>query len=201
MRMISLIDYFSIVCADAEILALAIWYHDSIYDIGLPENMCEELSADYARHELTAAGVDAQVVSSVAQLILAPTPKRTPELTPLMEMFMDMDLEILAASEHVYEQYMLGIRMEYVKTPYDDYRKGRSDFLKQLLSRSRIYNRLRCEPIARRNIEKELVRLSSPVDIMPNVIGRKDFSLWSAQEAYTRLSKPASAPVVSGDAT
>ncbi len=78
--------------------------------------------------------------------------------------FLDADLAILGSSEEDYDKYAAKIRQEYAWVPDDQYRAGRKTVLTNFLSRPKIYFTERAgkdlEEQSRKNIERELVRLS-----------------------------------------
>ena len=56
-------------CRSPGAVALAVWFHDAVYDPRAGDN--EERSADLATRELTALGVDAATIEAVATLVRA----------------------------------------------------------------------------------------------------------------------------------
>lgn len=80
-------------------------------------------------------------------------------------LFLDLDLSILGAEAHVYEQYSHNIRREYNFYELQAYRIGRSKILSSFLERQRIYyssffHNL-FEVQARANLSHELAFLQS----------------------------------------
>lgn len=150
--------------ARPEIVELAIWFHDVIYDPHVHDN--ELRSATWARHALQAMRIDMDVIKGVEQCILA-TEKH--ELPPQhiadLPLFLDLDLAILGASDESYRRYSQVIRAEYDWIPEQAYRAGRAEILKRFIARPALYFTPeiaeRYEARARQNIEWELQELGA----------------------------------------
>ncbi|HEY0846331.1 MAG TPA: hypothetical protein VGE12_13265 [Noviherbaspirillum sp.] len=145
-----------------DVIELAIWFHDVIYDTHARDN--ELRSATWARHAMTAMGIEPEVIKGVEQCILA-TEKHelpSPHIADL-PLFLDLDLAILGASEESYRRYAQVIRAEYDWVPEQEYRSGRAAVLKRLIERPALYRTPemaeRYEARARRNIAWELQEL------------------------------------------
>jgi predicted metal-dependent HD superfamily phosphohydrolase len=83
--------------------------------------------------------------------------------TNLAEVFLDLDLSILGASEDDYDDYTKLIREEYSCYSAEEYRNGRIKVLKGFLNRERLYFtdyfHKKYEVRARENIEREIKSL------------------------------------------
>ncbi len=141
-------------------VALAIWFHDAIYDPRRTDN--EELSAAWARQALTAAGAAPEVVDRVGRLILATRHTVVPADQDA-RLLADIDLAILGATPERYAEYERQIRQEYAWMPEPAFRAGRSAVLRAFLARESIYCtphfRDRLEARARHNLLGSLARL------------------------------------------
>jgi predicted metal-dependent HD superfamily phosphohydrolase len=141
-------------------LALAICYHDVIYDTHASDN--ERRSADYARDVLKAAGANESDCAVIARLILATTHRNTPEAED-EKVLVDIDLAILGGPQTDYDHYVRAVRQEYAWVSDQDFRKGRSAFLRTMLARATVFStpRLgaRFEERARSNLRHELAGL------------------------------------------
>jgi predicted metal-dependent HD superfamily phosphohydrolase len=141
-------------------LALALWFHDAVYDPRRNDN--EERSAAWARRALTAAGAAPEVADRVSRLVLATTHTATPAEGDA-RLLADIDLAILGAPPERYAEYETQIRREYAWASEPAFRAGRSGFLRGLLSRESIYltshYRERLEARARENLRASLDRL------------------------------------------
>ena len=114
---------------------LAILFHDAIYDPLSQDN--EARSAALARDTISA--------SSRTQDLIRLTASHA-QLSPLSvegdedaARFLDCDLAILAATPDSFDAYDAGIAHEYCMVPADLFRQGRSNFLRGVLSRPRIF--------------------------------------------------------------
>ncbi len=147
-------------CADPAATALAAWFHDAVYDPTAGDN--EARSAELARTELTALGLEESRLERVAALILA-TDHRERPADPDRDVLLDADLAILGAGEARYRRYAEAIRREYAHVPDAAYRAGRAAVLERFLARSRLYRTdalfLEAEAAARGNLAAELADL------------------------------------------
>lgn len=147
-----------------EIVELAIWFHDVIYDPHAHDN--ELRSATWARHALQAMRIDMDVVKGVEQCILATERHELPaQHVADLPLFLDLDLAILASGEENYRRYSQVIRAEYSWVPEQAYRAARAEILKRFIARPVLYYTPemaeRYEARARKNIEWELQELGA----------------------------------------
>lgn len=142
-------------------LALAIWFHDAIYDTHATDN--EAVSARLAVEWLARLGVPAGDQRVVEELILA-TQHHTPH-SRLEKIIVDADLAILGSPPASYQRYASAIRAEYSWVVEEAYRHGRSAVLQRFLDRPVIYHLpyfgAAYEAAARRNLQTELTSLSA----------------------------------------
>lgn len=141
--------------ADDDVLVLAAWFHDAVYD-DAGDN--EERSARLAEAELTgAAGIDA---AEVARLVRLTTTHRPEPGDARGELLCDADLAILAAPPERYAAYVADVREEYAAVPDEAFRQGRLAILEQLAAKPTLFHtahaREHWEPAARRNLSAEI---------------------------------------------
>jgi predicted metal-dependent HD superfamily phosphohydrolase len=141
--------------------SLAAWYHDAVYDPRATTN--EEESAALAIDELRDLDVAPDLVAEVARLVrLTATHQVASDDDPGMVMI-DADLAILGARPARYDRYARDVRAEYAHVPDDAWRQGRADVLHRFLDLGSIYHCelmvVRCDPSARRNLQRELESL------------------------------------------
>jgi predicted metal-dependent HD superfamily phosphohydrolase len=117
-------------------VALALWFHDAIYDVHRHDN--EERSAELARVSLEAAGVDPAIGARVAALVLATRHSAEPS-GPDEQVLVDIDLAILGAEPGRFAEYDRQIREEYAFVPAELYRVKRREVLQSFLDRPRLY--------------------------------------------------------------
>ena len=142
---------------DAQAVALAVWFHDAVYDPQRSDNETE--SAREAEARLALLGVSAGRQERVCRMILA-TATHEAEGDPDTALLLDLDLSILGAAPAVYQAYARGIRREYAHVDDHAFRTGRLRVLERFLVRQTIYMTgalaERLEARARRNLEREI---------------------------------------------
>lgn len=144
-------------------IALALWYHDAVYDAQRNDN--EAQSAQLARAGLRTAGAGEAVIERVAGLIMA-TRHHVPERDPDRAVLIDIDLAILGAAPQRFAEYERQIRAEYAHVPDALYREKRREVLEGYLGRSRIFATQRFydayEEPARENLRASLRASAMP---------------------------------------
>jgi predicted metal-dependent HD superfamily phosphohydrolase len=153
--------------AEPHIIALALYYHDVIYDPTRSDN--ELKSAEYATDTLSPY-LSPEQYQQIHALIMMTANHQLDTLVDSdkyndVAYLSDMDLSILGAPWSVYEQYAKAIRQEYAHVADDSYRDGRTAVLQGLLTHPKLYltdhyyNQL--ETQARDNIKRELTLLAA----------------------------------------
>ena len=153
------VNEYAVLVHDREVVELAVWFHDAVYDYRSSEN--ETRSAELARQFLVHTTLSPERQARVAYLIEC-TAHHTASHAPApdLDFFLDADLQILGATEADYAEYARQIRQEYRLIPNLLYRRGRRKVLEQLLSTPQLYRtpgfRERLDAAARRNLRAEL---------------------------------------------
>lgn len=134
-------------------VALALWFHDAIYDATATSN--EQRSADWAVSALSVAGASQATRDYVRQLIM--TTRHDAEVSePDQQLLVDIDLAILGATPERFAEYNRQVRAEYNWVPGLLYSIKRKAVLKSFLARKYIYYtqhfRQRYEAQARSNL-------------------------------------------------
>jgi predicted metal-dependent HD superfamily phosphohydrolase len=146
---------------DREVLRLAIWWHDAVYDPRRSDD--EEQSAELARRELAKAGTADDVGQEVARLILLTKGHEVGVGDRLGALLVSIDLSILGADPKAYADYSAAVREEYEFVPEEAFRAGRAAILARFLQSRRIFPHEdfaeRLEAQARANLTKELSHL------------------------------------------
>lgn len=148
-----------------DVVALAVFYHDAVYDPRRSDN--EACSAARAYRELAQFGIPAAVGARVSFLIAMTRhgTAGTPHGDNDLDYFLDFDLSVLGATPPVYDAYAAAIRQEYAHVPEPDFRAGRARVLGTFLASERIYRvaqlKDRWEAPARANIARELAALTA----------------------------------------
>lgn len=149
---------------DPNSVALAILFHDAIYEAGRSDN--EARSADLADSTLTAHPLSAPYdAARVRELILLTARHGSIDadaLDPDTARFLDCDMAILGSDAERFERYEREIALEYSHLPKPLYEAGRRKFLQKVLETPRIYLsetfHQRLEQKARDNIATALKR-------------------------------------------
>ena len=154
---------------EPHIIALAIYYHDVIYEPTRSDN--ELKSAEYAVESLTGY-LNAEQCQHIYALIMMTASHQVDKWSDETNegekysdaaYLLDMDLSILGVSWSEYEHYAHAVRQEYAHVSDDDYRVGRMAVLKELLAHPTLYLTdyyyERLEKQARKNIEHEITLL------------------------------------------
>jgi predicted metal-dependent HD superfamily phosphohydrolase len=147
--------------ADADDLAVALWFHDAVYDWRSSTNEAD--SARLATRFLTTSGASARLVTVVNELIMAT--RHSTELAPsgLSAVISDIDLSILGRDAVDYDRYEAAIAQEYRWVPGPIYRQGRRKILQSFLDRPSIFRTQRFahayEAPARANLARAITAL------------------------------------------
>ncbi|MEJ2693349.1 MAG: N-methyl-D-aspartate receptor NMDAR2C subunit [Candidatus Thiodiazotropha sp.] len=161
----SCLESFDLIKGDLknpEIVELALWLHDVIYDP--KKNNNEEMSARFAKDLLNRVGSDSTNSYSTNELIKATKHPSTPTSHD-QKYIIDIDLSILGAAPEIYDKYSSQIRREYSHIPSFLYKKGRRKVLESFLSQNTIFHTEHFfstfENLARNNLEREIVGFKS----------------------------------------
>jgi predicted metal-dependent HD superfamily phosphohydrolase len=133
-------------CERAVEVALALWFHDAIYE---PAGADSELqSAAWAARALAKAGVSSEVAQRVYELVMA-TRHQAPVEGLDAQLLVDVDLAILGSPEVRFLAYDSDIRKEFARVAEARYRAGRRDVFSRFPSGSRRSSPSRCGPRTR----------------------------------------------------
>ncbi|MBO0348480.1 hypothetical protein J0895_05040 [Phormidium pseudopriestleyi FRX01] len=160
--MMEILDRMKPLAKDFPAIYLSTWFHDVIYDPTASDN--EEKSAEYAGEILPTLNIPASTIAATQTMILKTKHHEAAENELDTQILLDADWAILATEPTEYQFYTQAIRREFVAYSEADYRRGRTQFLKGLLKRDRLYFTPLMfeeqEAIARRNLEQEIQTLS-----------------------------------------
>lgn len=155
---LALFEECAAAAADTAAVALALWFHDAVYD--LPGRDNEGRSAAWAQEALAAAGARAGLPEAVRDLVLATRHEAMPAGGDAA-LVVDIDLAILGAGPERFAEYERQIRAEYSYVPGFLFRRKRRAVLQGFLDRPRIYLtgplHERFEAAARRNLRTALL--------------------------------------------
>ena len=148
-------------------VAIALWFHDAIYDTQAAVPGSNELdSAAWAARSLVCAGADTDTAQRVHDLVMATQHAAPAALvdSPDAQLLVDIDLSILGSPAERFERYDQDVRREYAWVPDFRYREARARVLQSFLDRPRLYHGERAvallEAQARLNLAAALSRLA-----------------------------------------
>jgi predicted metal-dependent HD superfamily phosphohydrolase len=121
---------------EPNLLELAIWYHDIIYDTHAKNN--EENSAGLLHSLCLEAGLDESFANKSKQLILITKHNIIPQEID-ERLIVDIDVSILGRLPAEFDVYEEDIRKEYSWVKDSDFNQGRAEMLKTFLKRPSIY--------------------------------------------------------------
>lgn len=167
-HVIDLLWYYARIQAglrDPNSVALAILFHDAIYEPGRSDN--EQRSAALARvlipEHLPKLEVDLDRVEALIMMTAAHGTLEADDVDEDARLFLDIDMAILGAERARYDAYERAIAEEYAMLDPRVYETGRARFLQNLLARRVIYLseafRIHYELKARDNLRRALTRL------------------------------------------
>jgi len=143
-------------------LAIALWFHDAIYDTRASDN--EEQSAKWACAVLLQASASQEVADRVRALVLI-TRHNVEPATEDERLLLDLDLSILGAPQERFDEYETQIRFEYSWVPEEDFCRARARILREFIARPRLYRtryfQAQFEARARENLARSLARLAA----------------------------------------
>jgi predicted metal-dependent HD superfamily phosphohydrolase len=165
------VDGLAGAAAQPDVVRLAAWFHDAVYDPPAAPGANEEASALLALRLLPDLAVAADSVAAVAALVRLTARHEVVDEEGSSaasrrdaEVLCDADLWILASPAQRYAEYTADVRAEYAQVPDDLFRSGRAAILRGLAERPRIYRTptafARWEEPARANLARELADLS-----------------------------------------
>jgi len=141
-------------------VALAVWFHDAVYDTSRHDN--EAASADWAVRVLAQTGAAADVAERVRAMIMATRHSHMPA-TADERLLVDIDLAILGAARERFDEYERQVRAEYIHVPDAQFRPRRRGLLQRFLERDALYAtpRMRAllEQPARANLARSIASI------------------------------------------
>jgi predicted metal-dependent HD superfamily phosphohydrolase len=146
-----------------ELVRLAAWCHDAVYDPRAGGDANERASAELAGELLADLGLPPDEVAEVRRLVLLTAGHAVGTGDPDGALLCDADLAVLAAPTEAYDRYAAAVRREYAHVPEPDFRAGRAAVLAGLLALPALYRlpepHARWEVPARANLSRELAAL------------------------------------------
>jgi len=143
---------------EPDIVELAAWFHDVVYEPGSPENEADSA----AMFRRLATDIDSARADRVADLILDTMHRQQPDDGDARYL-VDVDLASLGQPWPRFRRDGDALRREQPQVADADYFRAQRAFLGQLLARRHLYStpffRARYETVARQNIERCLQQL------------------------------------------
>jgi len=153
---LDLVDEFAEEADDPDVVRLAAWFHDAVYDPQRDDN--EERSAVLAERMLTDTSLAPERVAEVAALVRMTRTHEPQDANG--RVLCDADLAVLGADAETYAAYTRAVREEYSFVPDEYFDAGRAAVLEQLLALPSLFHtpagRARFEENARANLRAEL---------------------------------------------
>ncbi|MFI6784207.1 metal-dependent phosphohydrolase [Micromonospora sp. NPDC050276] len=161
---LEVVDQHADLAGKADVVRLAAWFHDAVYDPRAAGDTNERDSAVLAQSVLTGLGVPASTAAEVRRLVLLTAGHTVTPGDPDAALLCDADLAVLAAPPADYERYAAAIRREYAHVPEPAFRAGRAAVLTGLLALPALFRlpplASRWEEPARDNVRRELAALT-----------------------------------------
>ncbi|MEU7613201.1 metal-dependent phosphohydrolase [Micromonospora sp. NPDC049204] len=149
----------------ADLVRLAAWWHDAVYDPRAGGDANEQDSAALAESVLGGLGVPAPTAAEVRRLVLLTAGHVVGPDDRDGALLCDADLAVLAAPPATYDRYATAIRREYAHVPEPAFRAGRAAVLGGLLALPALFRlpplAARWEEPARANVRRELATLTA----------------------------------------
>jgi predicted metal-dependent HD superfamily phosphohydrolase len=122
-------------------VALALFFHDAVYEIGPRASSNEAQSAALAEAELTRLGLPQQARARIAALIRMTETHDCPADDADAALMLDMDMAVLGAPPEDYDRYAAAVALEYAALyKPEEYARGRvALFLEPALRRERLF--------------------------------------------------------------
>ncbi|MEU6074622.1 metal-dependent phosphohydrolase [Micromonospora sp. NPDC047074] len=160
---LDVVDAHASAAARPDLVRLAAWCHDAVYDPRAGGDDNERQSAALAGTRLARLGLPADAVTEVRRLVLLTAGHAVDPDDADGALLCDADLAVLAAPPEAYDRYAAAVRREYAHVPEPAFRAGRAQVLTGLLALPALF-RLpplahRWEAPARANLTRELATL------------------------------------------
>ncbi|GIJ07487.1 metal-dependent phosphohydrolase [Micromonospora andamanensis] len=136
---LDVIDRHASTARRPDLVRLAAWCHDAVYDPRASGDRNERDSAELADALLIGLGLPAAAVAEVNRLVLLTAGHMVDPADTEGALLCDADLAVLAAPPQEYDRYAAAIRQEYAHVPEPHYRTARAQVLTALLALPTLY--------------------------------------------------------------
>ncbi|KAF2440090.1 hypothetical protein P171DRAFT_489867 [Karstenula rhodostoma CBS 690.94] len=128
-------------------LIYATWFHDSVYDPRAPHGVNERESIKLWEKHVEEQGEELKHIKDFVSLMIQCTithslpdePPADEALVGLIKRFLDMDMDVLAASRVGYLEYAGQVRREYKHLSDEEFRGGRAAFLESEIRKGKVF--------------------------------------------------------------
>lgn len=159
LEMLACLDRSAAPAEDPDALALAMWFHDVVYDTRAPKAANEQASADWL------SSVCAAPAAAPAIRMILHSAHHGPSADPDTRLFCDLDLYRLAGPYATFQRHGADVRAEYGWVDEAAWTTGRGDFLHGMLARDTIYQtdfwHARLEAEAQDNLRRAVAELTA----------------------------------------
>lgn len=149
-EMLDCLDRSRHLAVNEDAVALAVWFHDAVYDSTVAHGANEAASADLLTAHCPVAA------AAPAHAMILHSAHHGPSDDPDTRLFCDLDLYRLAGPLETFLKHGADVRAEYGWVSDEAWASGRASFMSEFLKRPVIYQtgywRERLEADARRNI-------------------------------------------------
>ncbi|RLP91836.1 metal-dependent phosphohydrolase [Micromonospora sp. BL4] len=163
---LDVVDRHAALADRADLVRLAAWCHDAVYDPRAAGDANERDSATLAASVLAGLGVPAPALAEVRRLVLLTAGHAVAPGDRDGALLCDADLAVLGAAPAAYDRYAAAVRQEYAHVPEPAFRAGRAAVLTGLLALPALFRlpplASRWEQPARANLRRELATLTEP---------------------------------------
>lgn len=138
------------------VVQLAIWFHDmdmgfegntgvdEQYSINTMMKLHTTHAIDVARHHTTHGYNTLAIAASMIRCTInhtvdSPLLLKNPDMKLATEIFLDLDMSILASSKEAFDKYEKNICLEYWRFEGDQYKQGRYLFIQRLLDKPQLF--------------------------------------------------------------
>ncbi|MDG4822527.1 metal-dependent phosphohydrolase [Asanoa sp. WMMD1127] len=136
---LSIVDEEADRAREPDLVRLAAWFHDAVYDPHTPGDGNERASAELAVGTLVTLGVPTAAIDTVRRLVLLTAGHAVPAGDADGALLCDADLAVLAGQPAAYDAYAAAVRQEYEFVPDAEFRAGRAAILRRLLELPSLY--------------------------------------------------------------
>jgi predicted metal-dependent HD superfamily phosphohydrolase len=136
---LSIVDEEEAAAEQPDLVRLAAWFHDAVYDPHTSGDGNERASAELAVDSLVTLGVPTTAIDSVRRLVLLTAGHAAQADDRDGALLCDADLAVLASPPAAYDDYAAAVRREYEFVPDAEFRAGRATILRHLLELPALY--------------------------------------------------------------